>query len=79
MGSLKYTSNIASADARLNCIPLLKHLTEYIVQTCTGEVGQQAGTIGPLKNGTSRSKQITNKKDLTWAVVAWAVTWAMKC
>lgn len=63
MGSLKYTSTIASADTRLNFIPLLKYLTEYIVQTSTGEVGQEAGTVVPLRNGTSRNKKIRNKKD----------------
>lgn len=79
MGSLKFTSNIASADAGLNCIPFLKHLTEYIIQTCTGDIGQEAGTIVLLRNGTRRNKKIRNKKDFIWAVVARAITWAMKC
>lgn len=79
MGSLKYTSTIASAHAGLNCLPLLKHITEYIIQTCTGEVGHEAGTIVLLRNGTWRSQKIRNKKDLIWSVVACAISWAMKC
>lgn len=71
MGSLKYTSNIASADARLNRILLLEHLTEYVVH---GEAGQEAGAIVPLGNGTSRYERIREKKDLPWAVVACEIT-----
>jgi len=79
MGSLKSTCSIASSGAGLNCIPLLKHLTECIVQTCAGAVGQEAGTIVPLRNGTSRNKKMRKKKDLICAVVTCAITWAMKC
>lgn len=61
MCSLKCTANIVPADAGLNCIALLWHLTGYIVQTWTREAGQEI--VLPLRDGTNGNKKIRNKKD----------------